>query len=40
MEAPIGEFHVDPKKSALATPGFARQAVGIRLDRGSLDRRH
>jgi len=31
---------VDPKKSAQATPGFAWQAVGIRLDRGSLDRRH
>jgi hypothetical protein len=30
---------VGPKKSALATPGFTRQAVGIRLGRGFLNHR-
>jgi hypothetical protein len=34
-EAPVGESHVGPKKSAQATPGFTRQAVGIRLSCGS-----
>src|SRR5690349_21273970 len=38
-EAPIGESHLGPKKSAQAAPGFTRQAVGIRLGRGSLYRR-
>ena len=28
-KAPVGESHLDPKMSALATPGFTRQAVGI-----------
>jgi hypothetical protein len=36
MEAPNWEkSHVIPKKSALATPGFTRQALGIRVGRGS-----
>jgi hypothetical protein len=38
-EAPIGKSHGGPKKSAQATPGFTRQAVGIRLGRGSLGHR-
>jgi hypothetical protein len=33
--APIGKSHVGPKKSAQAAPGFAWQAVGIRLSCGS-----
>ena len=38
-EAPVGESHVDPKKSVLAAPGFRRQAVGIRLGPNFFDHR-
>ena len=37
--APIGETHVDPKKSLLAATGFARQAMGVQLGQGLLDHR-
>ena len=38
-EAPVGEIPPEPKKSLLAATGFTRQAMGIRLGRGSLYRR-
>jgi hypothetical protein len=30
-EVPIGESHLDPKKSAQAAPGFTRQPLGVQL---------